>query len=393
MEAFRALPKRGYKEIYRYGSQKRLRRYVTEFAGLRNKHRRDTLDRTTGMAQYTVGRRLICAALIGPMQRPTAAEFFSGMGLVRAALERCNFETVFANDIDETKAELYRDNWGDHELKVADIRALDGDDVPTVDLATASFPCVDLSLAGRRAGLDGSRSGVVFDFFRILEEMGDRAPDTVMIENVPGLLTSNGGRDLHAMTNRLAGLGYATAYGCVDAAAFVPQSRVRVFVIGSRARAPDIPPLPPARRFAPCRRSGGGRRVVGSVSLRLVPDVAFADPGAPRCKIPSTARDRLLRGVPAHSARSDSLGSAGRRTGRSSADDARRFVASGDSPCRSRRPRRALDECRRIRAPARRGGNALRRGDPATGDVRAWRRRLRSGGRMAGAAIPVTAVG
>lgn len=180
------------------------------------------------------------------MQRPTAAEFFSGMGLVRAALERCNIETVFANDINETKAELYRDNWGDRELEVADIRALDGSDIPTVDLATASFPCVDLSLAGRRAGLDGLRSNVVFDFFRILEEMGDRAPDTVMMENVPGLLTSNGGRDLHAMTDRLTGLGYSTAHGCVDAAAFVPQSRVRVFVIGSRTGTPDIPPpLPP----------------------------------------------------------------------------------------------------------------------------------------------------
>lgn len=180
------------------------------------------------------------------MRRPTAAEFFSGMGLVRTALERCNVETVFANDIDETKAELYRDNWGGRELEVADIRALDGDDIPTVDLATASFPCVDLSLAGRRAGLDGLRSSVVFDFFRVLEEMGDRAPGTVMMENVPGLLTSNGGRDLRAMTDRLAGLGYSTAHGCFDAAAFVPQSRVRVFVIGSRAGAPDIPPpLPP----------------------------------------------------------------------------------------------------------------------------------------------------
>ena len=177
----------------------------------------------------------------------TTAEFFAGMGLVRAALERCEVETVFANDIDETKADLYRDNWGGGEFRAGDIRALAGDDIPTVDLATASFPCVDLSLAGGRAGLDGDRSGLVFDFFRIIEEMGDRAPPTIMIENVPGLLTSNRGKDLRAMIDRMARLGYETAYECIDAAAFVPQSRVRVFMVGSRARVPSIP-RPPAPR-------------------------------------------------------------------------------------------------------------------------------------------------
>ena len=76
------------------------------------------------------------------------AEFFAGMGLTRAALERCDIETVFANDVDKTKAALYRENWGSQELHIGDIRSLKGHDIPTVDIATSSFPCVDLSLAG-----------------------------------------------------------------------------------------------------------------------------------------------------------------------------------------------------------------------------------------------------
>ena len=97
-----------------------------------------------------------------------AAEFFAGMGLMRAGLERCGIETVWANDIDRAKAALYRENWGEDEFELGDIRNLGGSDVPAVDLATASFPCVDLSLAGYRAGLNGTRSGVVFEFLRIL---------------------------------------------------------------------------------------------------------------------------------------------------------------------------------------------------------------------------------
>ena len=104
-----------------------------------------------------------------------AAEFFAGMGLVRAGLELCGIQTIFANDVDEKKASLYRGNWGCRELRVADIRDLGGNDVPTVDVATASFPCVDTSIAGDRAGLVGDQSGLVFEFVRVISEMGERA--------------------------------------------------------------------------------------------------------------------------------------------------------------------------------------------------------------------------
>ena len=174
------------------------------------------------------------------------AEFFAGMGLMRAGLERRGMETVFANDVDRTKAALYRENWGDDELTICDVRSLGGDDVPDVDLATASFPCVDLSVAGYRKGLEGERSGLVMEFLRILNEMEERAPRAVMIENVIGFLTTNGGGDWETVQNGLRSLGYATDHIVVDASAFVAQSRARVFLIGNRGRV-SLPEPPPVR--------------------------------------------------------------------------------------------------------------------------------------------------
>ena len=175
-----------------------------------------------------------------------AAEFFAGMGLMRAGLARCGIETAFANDFDRIKARLYRENWGAGELREADIRDLAGKDVPPVDIATASFPCVDLSLAGSRAGLEGQRSGVVFEFLRIVGEMRPRPP-IVILENVPGFLTANRGEAYLAVVSRLRALGYRANHALIDAAAFVPQSRLRVFLLGFLDVDPVLLPDPPPR--------------------------------------------------------------------------------------------------------------------------------------------------
>ena len=157
-----------------------------------------------------------------------AAEFFAGMGLMRSGLERVGVSTVFANDIDATKAALYRANWGDDTLVVDDIRNLTGDDIPDVEVATASFPCVDMSLAGNLAGLDGEQSSLIIEFCRILAEMGKRRPKAVIVENVPGFRTVNDGRDFAQVVDMLEALGYVVNPIVVNASAFVPQSRARV---------------------------------------------------------------------------------------------------------------------------------------------------------------------
>ncbi len=170
------------------------------------------------------------------MHRRTFAEFFAGIGLMRVGLERAGWAARFANDIDPMKARAYRAHFGAEEppLALGDVHALDAAVVPTVHLATASFPCNDLSLAGGRAGLAGKESSAYWGFLRVLEAMGARRPPLVMLENVPGFLTSNGGRDLHAALLALNALGYAVDAFFVDAAAFVPQSRRRLFIVGSR---------------------------------------------------------------------------------------------------------------------------------------------------------------
>ena len=102
--------------------------------------------------------------------RPRYYEFFAGGGLVRAALGR-SWECVFANDFDHKKAKAYRRNWGDKELVCGDVRDLSTDDLPdTPDLAWASFPCQDLSLAGKGAGLAGKRSGMFKPFWKLVRQ-------------------------------------------------------------------------------------------------------------------------------------------------------------------------------------------------------------------------------
>lgn len=169
--------------------------------------------------------------------RPTVAEFFAGIGLMRLGLELEGWETVYANDIDEKKLEMYEEHFGsDDTFTLGDVHQLDVATIPTVALATASFPCNDLSLAGARKGLAGEQSSAFWGFIRVLKEMKKRRPPLVLLENVAGFLTSHGGDDFRDALLALNDLGYAVDAFVVDAARFVPQSRVRLFVVGSQTQ-------------------------------------------------------------------------------------------------------------------------------------------------------------
>ncbi len=165
----------------------------------------------------------------------TVAEFFSGIGLVRLALERQGWEVAFANDIDPNKAEMYRQNWPkDDHLFVGDIHAINVEDVPTCDLFTASFPCNDLSIAGRWEGLNGKESSAFWGLVRIIRDIGKRAPRLVMLENVVGFLMSHGGRDFEQALLAFNELGYSVDAFILNARHWTPQSRARLFVIANR---------------------------------------------------------------------------------------------------------------------------------------------------------------
>jgi DNA (cytosine-5)-methyltransferase 1 len=163
------------------------------------------------------------------------AEFFAGIGLMRLGLETEGWKIAFANDIEQDKFAMYADQFSDakQHFIVGDIHELAPEAIPPVALATASFPCNDLSLAGTRKGLGGKQSSAYWGFVRLIEEMGDYRPPIVMLENVAGFLTSHGGRDFQTALLALNRLGYAVDAIIIDAARFLPQSRVRLFVIGS----------------------------------------------------------------------------------------------------------------------------------------------------------------
>lgn len=163
-------------------------------------------------------------------------EFFAGGGMARAGLGP-DWQCLFANDFDAKKAASYTANWGDEQLCVGDVAALTTAALPgTADLAWASFPCQDLSLAGIGAGLAGSRSGVFWSFWKLMKALAgeNRAPRLVVLENVCGALSSHNGQDFSALGDALSSTGYRFGAVVVDAVHFLPQSRPRLFIVGVR---------------------------------------------------------------------------------------------------------------------------------------------------------------
>lgn len=148
---------------------------------------------------------------------------------------------LFANDLDPKKAAVYRLNFGGEDFHQGDVWDVQADQLPgTADLAWASFPCQDLSLAGRREGLGGERSGTFYGFWRLMEDLRaeGRCPRVVVLENVSGVLTSNGGHDFREIVSCLHDAGWTYGALELDAARFLPQSRPRLFFVAVRGSAP-----------------------------------------------------------------------------------------------------------------------------------------------------------
>jgi DNA (cytosine-5)-methyltransferase 1 len=170
-------------------------------------------------------------------------EFFAGGGMARIGLGD-GYVCTFANDICPTKGAAYRANFGDGHLKIIDVAKLTTADLPGhAKLVWASPPCQDISLAGKGAGLDGSRSGAFHPWWRLMRGLvaEGRAPRVIVIENVAALITSGKGTDFAAVTRLLAEAGYVFGALIIDAALFLPQSRERVFIVAVKAGA-SLPP-------------------------------------------------------------------------------------------------------------------------------------------------------
>lgn len=152
---------------------------------------------------------------------------FTGVGGFDLGLERAGMEIAWQVEADPEARSVLRRHYSDIPI-YEDVRNV-GSNLDDVDLVCGGFPCQDVSVAGNRAGLAGERSGLFYEAARIIDTI---APRFVLIENVPGLLSSNGGRDMGAVLGTLANLGYGYTYRVLDSQNFgVPQRRRRVFIV------------------------------------------------------------------------------------------------------------------------------------------------------------------
>ncbi len=164
----------------------------------------------------------------------TFLEFFAGSGLAAEGL-RGLFSPAWANDICPKKAKVYRANHDPTVFHLASIEEVNGRALPAADLAWASFPCQDLSLAGKMEGLNAKRSGLVWQWLRVLDEIRSK-PTVLVAENVLGLVSAENGKHYRALHRALEERGYACGAVLLDAIRWVPQSRPRVFVIATRQK-------------------------------------------------------------------------------------------------------------------------------------------------------------
>ena len=166
----------------------------------------------------------------------TAVSLFAGVGGFDLALERNGIKVVASVEIDGKASEVLAKHFPDSQL-FGDIQEVTGEQLinagfdPANGIIVGGFPCQDLSIAGKRSGLAGKRSGLFWEICRLLDET--RAQNFIL-ENVPGLLSSNQGRDMAAVVEALVERGYGIAWRVLDAQHFgVPQRRKRVFIVGS----------------------------------------------------------------------------------------------------------------------------------------------------------------
>lgn len=178
--------------------------------------------------------------MVNHQQRFDFYEFFAGGGMARLGLGN-GWNCVFANDFCPKKGATYAANFGDAHLHLADVATVQAHQLPgQATMVWGSFPCQDLSLAGNGKGLAGSRSGVFWAFWRLLISLRaeKRMPAIIALENVSGLISSHGGKDLTVLIECLVNAGYRVGALEIDAAHFVPQSRPRLFIIAMQKAIP-----------------------------------------------------------------------------------------------------------------------------------------------------------
>jgi DNA (cytosine-5)-methyltransferase 1 len=158
-------------------------------------------------------------------------DLFSGIGGFAHGIEQTGTKIGkhYFSEIDKYAISIYKRHFPD-AIPVGDVSKLDGTKLGRINLIAFGFPCQDLSIAGKRAGLEGKRSGLFFEAVRIITEC---KPDHFVFENVKGLLSSNDGKDFETVLRTIADIGlYECEWQLLNTSWFLPQNRERIYFVG-----------------------------------------------------------------------------------------------------------------------------------------------------------------
>lgn len=174
-------------------------------------------------------------------------DLFSGIGGFRLPFEQLGYECVGSCEINKYAREIYKHNFGEYPTD-NDVTMVRPSELPDFDTLTAGFPCQAFSIAGKRMGFADTRGTMFFEITRIISE---KRPQTLLLENVKGLLNHDNGRTFITILNSLDELGYDVEWQVINGKYYVPQNRERVFIIGHLRGKPfkQIFPITESNKF------------------------------------------------------------------------------------------------------------------------------------------------
>lgn len=158
---------------------------------------------------------------------------FSGIGGIDLAFQQAGFDIVWANEKDTAACRTYRYNFGSDYLVEGDIRKVDVNTIPEVDVLAAGFPCQSFSVAGKQKGFSDARGQLFFQVVRVIEAIH---PPVVFLENVENLMEHDDGRTFQVIYASLVELGYILRYQpmATHEYANIPQTRRRIYIVAFR---------------------------------------------------------------------------------------------------------------------------------------------------------------
>ena len=202
--------------------------------------RRDTRSASDSVGRAEDGESAGTARAPGRalLERPFRfIDLFAGIGGFRSGLTALGGRCVFTSEWDKFSAQTYRAWYGDEDVYTGDIRELDSREIPDHDVLCAGFPCQPFSLAGvskknslgRRHGFDDEKQGNLF--FKIMDVVDHKRPPVLFLENVKNLRSHDKGRTWRVIQQSLLDRDYSVFSQVLDASAWVPQHRERIFIV------------------------------------------------------------------------------------------------------------------------------------------------------------------